>query len=161
MSGAPTVMFVCWGNICRSPMAEVVARQWGRQHDAGDVVFASAGVSSEEQGNPIDPRAVEVLQRAGYRPGDHRAHRITAAEVRDSALVIGMERIHLDRIRQLVPEAEHLFLLSNFDPDAVPGSDVPDPWYGPPEGFEETLAAIEAAMPGLMRRVARLGGHAG
>jgi len=156
---SPTVVFVCWGNICRSPMAEVIAREWaGRQ--GVEVVFTSAGVSSEEEGNPIDRRAAAVLQRAGYRPGHHRAHRITAAEVRDAALVIGMEDIHLDRVRRLVPEAQHLFLLSEFDPDAEPGSGVPDPWYGPPEGFGATLAALEAAMPALIRRTEELARHA-
>lgn len=156
MTSPPTIRFVCWGNICRSPMAEVVARQWAARHDVGPVSFASAGVSSEEEGNPMDPRAVAVLQRAGYHLGDHRAHRITSAEIRDSALLIGMERIHLDRIRQMVPGAQHLYLLSNFDPDAVPGSGIPDPWYGPPDGFEQTLSSIEAAMPELMRRAAEL-----
>ena len=160
MSRTPTVVFVCWGNICRSPMAEVVARRWAERQDIG-VGFTSAGVSSEEEGNPIDPRAAAVLRRAGYRPQGHRAHRISPDEVRDAALVVAMEGLHLDRIRRLVPDAPNLFLLSEFDPDAEPGAGVPDPWYGPPEGFVATLDAIEAAMPALMRRVEELAREAG
>lgn len=149
---APNVIFVCWGNICRSPMAEVVARRWAARSGV-DAVFTSAGVSSEEEGNPMDPRAVAVLRRAGYPLGEHAAHRITAAEVREAALVVAMEDIHLDRMRRLVPDATNLRLLTDFDPTAEPGSGVPDPWYGSAAGFADTLSSIEAAMPELLDQV--------
>lgn len=160
MSATAHVVFVCWGNICRSPMAEVVARAWAGRSGL-DTTFASAGVSAEERGNPIDDRALAVLRRAGYSPGRHAAHRITAQEVRDAGLVIGMETLHLDRLRQLVPDATNLALLTDFDPDAAPGAGVPDPWYGPSSGFVDTLAAIEAAMPALMDRVRELAADPG
>ena len=57
------------------------------------------------------------------------------------------------RMRRLVPDYADFVLLTDFDPDAEPGSGVPDPWYGTADGFADTLAAIEAAMPGLLRRV--------
>lgn len=150
------VLFVCWGNICRSPMAERVALGWAGKERLGPVSFTSAGVSSEETGHAMDPRAARTLRAAGYDPDGHVAHQVTRQEVREADLVIGMEDIHLERIRRAVPEAANLYLLTNFDPDAVPGSQVPDPWYGPESGFEETLASIEAAMPELMRRVREL-----
>ncbi len=90
------VVFVCHGNICRSPMLDRVARREG----AGmDVEFTSAGVSAEELGNPIDPRAVRVMRAAGYETDDHRAHQISAREIRDADLVIAAETHHLDRMR--------------------------------------------------------------
>lgn len=151
-----SVVFVCWGNICRSPMAERIARaQASAKHHDG-IVFTSAGVSSEETGNPIDPRARAVLTRHGYDASGHRAHRITAAEIADADLVIGLEPLHVDRMRKLVPGADHLALLTDFDPDAEPGSGVPDPWYGEADGFEDTLAALEAAMPGILARATSL-----
>ncbi|MCW5953105.1 MAG: low molecular weight phosphotyrosine protein phosphatase [Propionibacteriaceae bacterium] len=150
-----SVVFVCWGNICRSPMAEQVAREWATREGIA-ATFTSAGVSAEEQGNPIDHRAAAVLRQSGYPVTPHRAHRITADEIRHAGLVIGMERLHLDRMRRLVPEADNLALLTDFDPEVVPGSPVDDPWYGPPSGFRDTLASVEAAMPGLMRRIADL-----
>lgn len=151
-----SVVFVCWGNICRSPMAERIARaQASAKHHDG-IVFTSAGVSSEETGNPIDPRARAVLTRHGYDASGHRAHRITAAEITDADLVIGLEPLHVDRMRKLVPGADHLALLTDFDPDAEPGSGVPDPWYGEADGFEDTLAALEAAMPGILARATSL-----
>lgn len=155
----PVITFVCWGNICRSPMAEIVARQWAEREGVKRIGFTSAGVSSEEEGNPIDPRAAEVLRQAGYRLDDHRAHRITPSEVRGAAMLIGMERVHLNRIHQMVPDARNLLLLSDFDPDAHPGSGVPDPWYGPPDGFNQTLAAIEAAMPEVIKHARGLVVH--
>ena len=151
-----SVVFVCWGNICRSPMAERIARaQASAKHHDG-IVFTSAGVSSEETGNPIDPRARAVLTRHGYDASGHRAHRITAAEIADADLVIGLEPLHVDRMRRLAPGADHLALLTDFDPDAEPGSGVPDPWYGEADGFEDTLAALEAAMPGILARATSL-----
>lgn len=69
-----------------------------------------------------------------------------------------MEDLHLSRLRRLAPDAANLSLLTDFDPDAAPGSGVPDPWYGSAAGFDQTLAAVEAAMPGVLERVRTLRG---
>lgn len=147
------VVFVCWGNICRSPMAERVAQRWAEREGLHGVRFTSAGTSSEELGEPMDSRAQRVLARAGYSAGGHRAHRISAAEIRRADLVIALEAVHLRIMQRLVPDAGNLALVTDFDPDAEPGSGVPDPWYGSADGFNGTLAAIEAAMPGVLDRV--------
>ncbi|MDO5534879.1 MAG: low molecular weight protein-tyrosine-phosphatase [Propionibacteriaceae bacterium] len=150
------VIFVCLGNICRSPMAERVARARAEAEGLEGVRFTSAGVSSEESGNPIDPRARTVLAAHGYSTQGHRAHQITASDLASADLVIGLEPFHLERMRRLAPDADHLHLLTEFDPEAEPGSGIDDPWYGGPEGFEGTLSAIEAAMPGVLARVREL-----
>jgi protein-tyrosine phosphatase len=137
-------------------MAERVARGHAARDGVRGVTFSSAGISAEEAGHPIDPRAAEVLRAAGYDTSGHVAHRVTADEVHAAGLVIGMETLHLNRIRSLVPDAQHLYLLTDFNPNAIPGSEVPDPWYGTASDFTETLASIEAAMPALMRRVRQL-----
>ena len=144
------IVFVCWGNICRSPMAERVAEAWAEREGMDGVRFSSAGVSAEESGHPIDHRAQRVLEQRGYRAGGHRARRITASDIADADLVVGLEQLHVDRMRRLAPDAGHLALLTDFDPDAAPGSGIDDPWYGGPEGFVDTLDAVEAAMPGLL-----------
>lgn len=157
MSDPIRVVFVCWGNICRSPMAERVAEAYAVREGLEDVEFSSAGVSSEETGNPIDPRAAQWLSEHGYRAGDHRAHRITRTEIDDSDLVVAMEELHRDRMRALHPEhPDRLRLLTDFDPAAEPGSGVPDPWYGDADGFGDTLASVEAAMPGVFAEIERI-----
>jgi protein-tyrosine phosphatase len=67
-----------------------------------------------------------------------------------------MEDIHVTRMMGLAPEARNVSLLTDYDPDAEPGSGVPDPWYGTADGFNDTLAAVEAAMPGVLERVREL-----
>lgn len=156
MSSDPEIAFVCWGNICRSPMAEVIAKAYAEREGVHGVTFASYGVSAEEAGNPIDPRAVEALRAAGFTPGPHTARKITADQVRNAALLIGMEELHLAKLRQLVPGAKHLYLLTDFDRDAVPGSAIDDPWYGDDSDFERALTEIEAAMPEVMKRAREL-----
>jgi len=150
------VIFVCWGNICRSPIAERVAQRAAEEAGLTGVVFTSAATSPEELGEPMDPRAADVLQRHGYRAEGHVAHQVTADELEEADLVVAMEDIHVGRLRRLDPDAEHIFLLSDFDPEAVPGSGLPDPWYGPDSAFDETLAAVEAAVPGVLDRVREL-----
>ncbi|MGV8907363.1 MAG: low molecular weight protein-tyrosine-phosphatase [Propionicimonas sp.] len=152
----PEVRFVCWGNICRSPMAEVVARAHAAKAGLSGVTFSSAGVSAEEAGHPIDPRAAATLEAAGYTPGPFTAHRITLEEARSADLLIGMEELHLAKLRTLVPKAHNLYLLTDFDRDAVPGSPIEDPWYGDDSDFETTLTEIEAAIPEVLKRAREL-----
>lgn len=156
-TSALQVIFVCWGNICRSPIAEQVARRLapGAGLDTAAVRLSSAGVSAEETGEPIDPRAARTLQRHGYPAQDHVAHKIGAAELAAADLVIAMEQLHVDRLRRL-GNTEHVRLLSDFDPGAEAGAGLPDPWYGSPDGFEDTLSAIEAAVPGVLETIRKL-----
>ena len=141
------VVFVCWGNICRSPMAERVARGMAAERGL-DVEADSVGISSEESGNPIDRRAAAVLREAGYSTGGHRARRGTSAD-----LVVVAERFHIGRLEQLCPDANYA-LINDFNPAMPKGQDLDDPWYGPASGFRSTLADIEAAMPGILDALA-------
>lgn len=152
------VVFVCWGNICRSPIAERVARRAAKQAGLTGVEFTSAATSADDLGAPMDERAAHVLRGGGYSYDGHVAHRISAEELAGAQLVIAMEDIHLSKLRALAPNAENVFLLSEFDPDAEPGTGVPDPWYGPASGFSDTLTTIEAAIPGVLDRVRALQG---
>jgi protein-tyrosine phosphatase len=137
-------------------MAERVARRAAREAGLSGVEFTSAATSREELGEPMDPRAARVLGRHGYDADGHEAHQVRAEEIEGANLVVAMEDIHLAKIRALTVGAEHLALLTDFDPDAEPGSGVPDPWYGDDVGFEDTLAAVEAAIPGVLDRVREL-----
>ena len=150
------VVFVCWGNICRSPMAERVAERMAEDRGLTGVEFTSAATSSEELGAPIDRRAEKVLREHGYRVDGHKAHRITRDEIENADMVIAMEDIHVTRMMGLAPEARNVSLLTDYDPNAEPGSGVPDPWYGTADGFYDTLSAVEAALPGVLDRVREL-----
>ena len=150
------VVFVCWGNICRSPMAERVAEKMAADQGLAGIEFTSAATSREELGAPIDRRAEDVLREHGYRVDGHVAHQITRGEIERSDLVIAMEDIHVTRMMGLAPEASNVSLLTDYDPDAEAGSGVPDPWYGTADGFNGTLATVEAAMPGVLDRVREL-----
>ena len=112
--------------------------------------FTSAATSADELGHPMDRRAGQALQARGYRASGHRAHRICADEIRQADLVVAMEQIHIDKMRQLVPNANNLVLITDFDPSAQPGSGIDDPWWGPASAFDATLDELEQAMPGLM-----------
>ena len=150
------VVFVCLGNICRSPIAERVAERAAADAGLTGVEFSSAGTISEEYDDPMDRRAVAVLKEHGYRYADHRARRITAAEIESAHLVVAMEDSHVRSVLALATDPSKVSLLTDFDPAAERGSGVPDPWFGSSSGFYDTLTAIESAMPGLIDRVREL-----
>lgn len=143
-------------------MAERVAVQLAEARGLRGLQFSSAATSREEIGEPMDYRAAATLQRHGYSTGGHRARQITRADIAAAELVLGMEDIHLRRMRQILPGADNLRLLTDFDPTAEAGAGIDDPWYGSGAGFERTLTAVESAIPGLLDHLeatARTTGH--
>jgi low molecular weight protein-tyrosine phosphatase len=144
------VVFVCWGNICRSPIAERVAERAAASAGVDNVIFSSAAAENSNRGEPMDRRAMAALKARGYRYDGHGAHQITDTEIANADLVIAMEDIHVEMMRAIAPEATNLSLLTDYDPHAEPGSGVPDPWFGSAAGFFLTVDAIEAAMPGVL-----------
>ncbi|WP_090034321.1 low molecular weight protein-tyrosine-phosphatase [Cellulomonas marina] len=160
-------MTVCTGNICRSPMAEVVLRERLREAGLADrVLVDSSGISDEENGNPVDRRARQVLQAHGYPVLEgHRAHAVATSEVVERDLLLAMTAQHVKALRHLADhagaETTKVRMLRSFDPDAPrvePGGresrlDIADPWYGGIEDFEVTLQEVEAAADGVVAYV--------
>lgn len=150
------VSFVCTGNICRSPMAESVFR--ARVADAGLdglVEVDSAGTDGWHEGDGADPRTVAVLEEHGYGT-DHVARRFQASWFARLDLVIALDSGHRKTLRRLAPteqDAQKVHLLRSYDPDAADDLDVPDPYYGGLDGFEECLEMVEAASEGLLAAV--------
>jgi protein-tyrosine phosphatase len=163
------VMTVCTGNICRSPIAEAVLRDRFEAAGLGDrVVVDSGGISSEEVGNPIDPRAARVLQEAGYPVPRSTAHQVTPRDIEGRDLLLPMTAQHARRLRTEAPSAADsakVRMVRSFDPsapslDVVDESalDVEDPWYGGHDDFLATLEQVEAAADGIVDHVrAQLG----
>ena len=157
--GPYNVMTVCTGNICRSPMAEVILRKFfqDRGLDEDQVRVESSGVSDEEFGNPIDRRAQKVLRERGYEvPADHFAHRITREEAEDADLLLPMTADHMRALLRLLPSGKRsaVHLYRSFDPALpmpAPGResqiDLVDPWYGGPHEFEVAIDQIEHTAP--------------
>lgn len=160
-----TVMTVCTGNICRSPMAEIILRARFEERGLGDAVrVQSSGVSDEEHGNPIDRRAVRVLRQRGYEiPAHHFAHRITASEIEESDLFLPMTASHMRALLRQMPETKRggVHLYRSFDPDLPKPTlghesdiDLMDPWYGGPEDFELAIDQIDGVAPYIVDWVA-------
>ncbi|MER5883854.1 low molecular weight protein-tyrosine-phosphatase [Streptomyces sp. NPDC001941] len=151
------VCFVCTGNICRSPMAEHVFRARVAEEGLdGPVEVDSAGTGGWHEGDPADPRTVSVLEEHGYGSA-HTARQFRAAWFDRLDLVIALDEGHLRDLRRLAPtaaDAAKVRLLRSYDPAADPAEpDVPDPYYGGREGFEECLEMVEAACAGLLEAV--------
>jgi protein-tyrosine phosphatase len=143
------VVTVCSGNICRSPMAEKVLRAALAEAGLGDrVVVTSSGVGAWHVGEPLDSRAADTLARHGHET-DHVARQIDTTTA-DADLVLAATADHARDLRRAGVPADRVRLLRSFDPDAPDGAEVPDPYYGGPEGFDEVLAMIEAATPGVV-----------
>ncbi|MFJ3306087.1 low molecular weight protein-tyrosine-phosphatase [Streptomyces sp. NPDC086549] len=150
------VCFVCTGNICRSPMAESVFRARVAEADLEDLVEVdSAGTGDWHEGDDADPRTVSVLAEHGY-DGDHTARQFQALWFSHLDLVIALDSGHLKALRRLAPteeDARKVRLLRSYDPAADDDLDVPDPYYGGLDGFEECLEMVEAASTGLLAAV--------
>mgnify|MGYP000593280913 FL=1 len=161
-----TVMTVCTGNICRSPMAEIILRaEFERRGLADKVNVESSGVSDEEYGNPIDRRAVKVLKERGYElPAHHFAHRITRDEIERTDLFLPMTASHMRALLRMLPAGKRaeVHMYRSFDPNLPkpkPGRedqiDLVDPWYGGKHEFEVAIDQIEEVAPYIVDWVAK------
>ena len=148
------VVFVCSGNICRSPIAEKMLAAEIADIGLGDRVrVASAGTGHWHIGDPMDTRAAEVLVANGYAM-EHSARQVDA-EILAADLLIALDEGHLRSLERSVPDPKRVRLLRSFDPAAPEGAEVPDPYYGGPDGFTEVYEMIDAALPGLVEYVKR------
>ncbi|MEV6874050.1 low molecular weight protein-tyrosine-phosphatase [Amycolatopsis sp. NPDC051128] len=146
------IVFVCSGNICRSPMAELVFRARLGDAGLGDAVrVTSAGTGPWHVGEPADKRARATLKAHGY-PATHVASEVSDEDLA-ADLLLAADSGHADFLRSRVGDPAKVRLLRSFDPSAPEGAEVPDPYYGGDEGFEDVLAMIERAVPGLLEWV--------
>ena len=151
MSNRPdwqSVLFVCTGNICRSPTAEAV---FADTAPAG-VTTASAGTYGYHQGDAADPRAVGVAARRGIDMGGHRARAVTDRDFYDFDLIVALDRSHLAHLRAMAPADARAELALFMDFAASDGQDVPDPYYGGRRDFEDMMTLIEDGVAGILAR---------
>jgi low molecular weight protein-tyrosine phosphatase len=148
--GRYRVALVCLGNICRSPMAHVVLES--RLADAGlddRVEVASSGTGGWHVGNPMDRRAAATLSTSGYDPSRHRARQYDATWPEAYDLVLVMDESNLADVGG---RSDRIALFRDLDP-VDPGGEVPDPYYGGDDGFEEVLAMVERTSDAIVSAV--------
>jgi protein-tyrosine phosphatase len=156
--GTTRVLFVCMGNICRSPTAEGVMRTLVEQAGLHDSVeLDSAGTGAWHVGSPPDRRAAEAASARGIAL-DGTARQVRAQDFLDFDLLVAMDRENLRELRQQAPgEAARakVRLLREFDPAGAgsDGLDVPDPYYGAAGGFDEVFELVHAACEGLLEQI--------
>lgn len=169
------LLFVCTGNICRSPTAERLAMAYSARFKISNVVVASAGTRAVV-GHPIHTNAIDVLERLGGDATDFSARQLTARIAASADLIVTMTRAHRDSVLELAPRKLHRTfmlgevaqLVSRFDPDtvadlgslrsqlgAVDVPDVPDPIGLDPDAFEMAGALISHLIPPVMNVCAR------
>ena len=123
------ILFVCWGNICRSPMAEYIMKHLADQAGlSAELEIDSAAVSSEETGNPVYPPARRILKAHGVFCGDHRARRMQAADYDRYDYLIGMDAVNIERMKRIAggdPQGKIRTMMSFCGRNA----EVSDPWY--------------------------------
>lgn len=150
------IMTVCLGNICRSPMAEAVLRRKVAEAGLSEAVSVeSSGTAGWHAGHDADPRARATLQEHGY-PLRHRARQFQRDWFDELDLILAMDQSNYDDLRAMAAQAGahagRVHLLRSFD-GAAPGIEVPDPYYGGPEGFVEVLQMVESASDGVVAHV--------
>ena len=164
MENAYRICFVCTGNICRSPAAEVIVRALAEQAGMSGVELDSAGTGDWHAGDPADPRAVRALAAAGYDGRSHRAREFDADWFRERQLIVALDRGHARILRSWAPDDEtrsRIRLLRSFDPGLAaegadqdsPLIDVADPYYDTDSAFTVMVQQIEAAGAGLLEQV--------
>ncbi|MFI4968293.1 MAG: low molecular weight protein-tyrosine-phosphatase [Gammaproteobacteria bacterium] len=150
-----SVLFVCMGNICRSPTAEGVFRNLSAELAPGlQLRIDSAGTHAYHVGEPPDPRSQAVALARGVDISGLRGRQVSVEDFRTFDFVLAMDSANLQRLQALRPRdaRAELKLLLDYAPQ-VTDKDVPDPYYGGVRGFEEVLDLVEAGGKGLLAEI--------
>ena len=151
------VLFVCLGNICRSPAAYAATRAALAEAGLdGQVELDSAGLGAWHLGNPPNPRMIAAASRVGLQL-DGTARQIDATELRGWDLIVAMDRSNVAHLRAMAPDdavRKRIRLFREFDPTAD-SDEVPDPYYGDDQGFSDVVAICQSAAHGLAGALAQ------
>lgn len=149
------ILFVCTGNICRSPTAEAVFRRLVAEAGIEDnVEIESAGTHGYHVGEPPDSRTEAAAAARGYDMMGQTARQLEEDDFRYFDMILAMDRGHRTHLQRTAPPGteQKIRMFMDFAPEAA-ARDVPDPYYGGPEGFDQVLDMIEAGARGLLGAV--------
>src|SRR3712207_160690 len=147
------VLFVCMGNICRSPLAQGVFENVLRREGLEDEVFVdSAGTGHWHVGSPPDERALSAASLRGLDLSAQRARQIARDDCQSFDYILTMDETNYQAVAALCRGRAEVRPFLDFAPDS-PQTEVPDPFYGGPEGFEHVLDLVEAASEGLLEEI--------
>lgn len=158
MSGSPAtrILFVCTGNICRSPLAHAAFESLLAERGLADrYEVESAGTTGYHAGDNADPRMRRTAAKHGLR-FDHLARQITRSDIERYDLILAMDRENRDSVLRLFRNgdgARKVRLFREFDPQGAPSDEVPDPYYGGPDGFERIYEIVERTSEGLLAQL--------
>jgi low molecular weight protein-tyrosine phosphatase len=155
MADRVAVLVVCTGNICRSPTAEGVLRRLAEKRGLADRVrIESAGTHDYHVGEGPDPRSQRHASRRGYDLSELRAAQVSAEDFESYDYILAMDRGHLRILKALAPRDARARIGLFLDASARwKGEDVPDPYYGGAEGFEQVLDMVEEAAERWLDRI--------
>ena len=149
------ILFVCMGNICRSPSAEgFFASVLNRSTIKDRVSTDSAGTHGYHVGHPPDGRAIDTAAKFNVEIGDLRARKVNAADFHHFNLIIAMDSSNLEDLKRIQPSdsTASLGMMMQYHPEGQP-EDVPDPYYGGMEGFTYMCELLQSATAGLLKDI--------
>lgn len=156
IKGKTSVLFVCMGNICRSPTAEGVFRHRVVEAGLGDRIFIdSAGTHAYHVGNPPDRRASAAAERRGITLGDIRARRVSDEDFERFDYIIAMDFDNVQDLKDQAAPEHHSKVKLFLEFSSGRECEVPDPYYGGASGFERVLDLVEEASRGLLETLSR------
>lgn len=142
------IVFVCLGNICRSPLAEGIANALYKPHaNAPKLEFSSAGTSGFHNGDPIDPRSIAIARENGIDIAHYTSKQVSLYAHSDVDLLVAMDRSNYATLIAMGFESDKIALLGDFGLD---GAEVPDPYYGGADGFAKVFAMLQGGISNLL-----------
>jgi len=146
----PKILFVCLGNICRSPTAEAVFRARAKQAGV-DVIIDSAGTSGWHKNETPDPRSMQAGEERGYSFAGQASRKVTTNDFVEFDYILAMDQKNINDLKTTCPPdyLSKINLFLDYAPNVVT-HEVPDPYYGGSDGFDRVLDLIEMASDGLI-----------
>lgn len=150
------VLFVCLGNICRSPLAEGIFRDMvSKEGLDGEIMIDSAGTSNWHINEPPDPRTIEVAEKNGIRI-DHLGRQVQSPDLSAYDYILAMDQDNYSQLHRLLDNVESprasIMLMRDFD-NKQSGTDVPDPYYGGPDGFQHVHDLLRESLENFLTRI--------